>query len=187
MFFCAGWVISSEIQPLETRSLGQGVTVFVSLINGAIIGQTFLSMLCSLKYGVYLLFAGMQLLATLFFIFLLPETTGIPIELVKDVSTPSCGDVLRGLVQRSLDAAELGTGVPLPQVFKIHPYWKRFNVEAEDPAQKELLALLERRRAAAPTGSGKKLLNFGKLRSPRKEILASPESTAGDQHDTDEQ
>ena len=184
---CAGWVISSEIQPLETRSLGQGVTVFVSLINGAIIGQTFLSMLCSLKYGVYLLFAGMQLLATLFFIFLLPETTGIPIELVKDVSTAGCEGVRRNLVQRSLDAAGLGTGMPLPQVFKIHPFWKRFNVEAEDPAQKELLALLEQRKAAAPTGSGKKLLNFGKLRSPRKEILASPESTAGDQHDTDEQ
>lgn len=69
-------MISSEIQPLETRCLGQGLTVFVSLLNGAIIGQSFLTMLCKLQYGVYLLFAAMQLLAIVFCFLLLPETTG---------------------------------------------------------------------------------------------------------------
>lgn len=72
-----GWVISSEIQPLETRCLGQGVTVFMSMINSAIIGQCFLTMLCTLEWGVYVLFTVCQLGGLLFCIFLLPETKGM--------------------------------------------------------------------------------------------------------------
>lgn len=78
--FFAGWVISAEVQPLETRCLGQGITVLVSLLNGAIIEQCFLTMLCSLEYGVYILFAGCQVVATIFCIYFLPETTGKPFE-----------------------------------------------------------------------------------------------------------
>ena len=72
----AGWVISSEIQPLETRCLGQGVTVFMSMINSAIIGQCFLTMLCTMEYGVYILFSVCQLGGAVFCIFFLPETKG---------------------------------------------------------------------------------------------------------------
>jgi len=43
--------VPSEIQPLNTRSAGQSITTFVQLTSGATVGQTFLSMLCSMKYG----------------------------------------------------------------------------------------------------------------------------------------
>jgi len=46
-----GWLVPSEIQPLNTRSAGQSITTFVQLTSGATVGQTFLSMLCSMKYG----------------------------------------------------------------------------------------------------------------------------------------
>ena len=43
-------------------------------------GQSFLSCLCTLRYGVYIFFAALQLIATVFVYYFLPETTGIPIE-----------------------------------------------------------------------------------------------------------
>ena len=81
---CVGWVISSEIQPLETRCLGQGVTVFMSMINSAIIGQSFLTMLCTLEWGVYILFCSCQCAGLVFCIFFLPETKGEPRLIITD-------------------------------------------------------------------------------------------------------
>ena len=49
-----GWLVPSEIQPLNTRSAGQSITVFTQLISGATVTQTFLMMLCSLQWGVFL-------------------------------------------------------------------------------------------------------------------------------------
>ena len=46
-----GWLVPSEIQPLNTRSAGQSITTFVQLMGGATVGQTFLTVLCSMKYG----------------------------------------------------------------------------------------------------------------------------------------
>ncbi|DBA85607.1 TPA: hypothetical protein ACH3X1_005187 [Trebouxia sp. C0004] len=78
------WLVPSEIQPLNTRSAGQSITTFVQLTSGATVGQTFLSMLCSMKYGVFVLFGMSHLLAGLFVYFLLPETRGIPLEQVAN-------------------------------------------------------------------------------------------------------
>ena len=44
-----GWLYPSEIQPLETRSAGQGIATLVNLLFSFIIGQTYLSMLCAFK------------------------------------------------------------------------------------------------------------------------------------------
>ena len=44
-----GWLVPSEIQPLETRSAGQAITVAVNFLFTFIIGQLFLSMLCGLQ------------------------------------------------------------------------------------------------------------------------------------------
>lgn len=47
-----GWLVPSEIQPLETRAAGTGLNTFVNLIMTFVVGQTFLSMLCAMKFGV---------------------------------------------------------------------------------------------------------------------------------------
>lgn len=44
-----GWLLPSEIQPLETRSAGQGLTVAVNFLFTFLIGQSFLSMLCAFQ------------------------------------------------------------------------------------------------------------------------------------------
>ncbi|KAJ6435735.1 hypothetical protein OIU84_000868 [Salix udensis] len=75
-----GWTIPSEIFPLETRSAGQSITVAVNLLFTFVIAQSFLSLLCAFKFGIFLFFAGWILLMTIFVFFFLPETKGVPIE-----------------------------------------------------------------------------------------------------------
>ena len=45
-----------------------------------VIGQCFLTMLCSMHYGVFLFFAGVVLIMTLWAAFFLPETKGRDLE-----------------------------------------------------------------------------------------------------------
>ncbi|CAM6103623.1 unnamed protein product [Calypogeia fissa] len=80
-----GWLIPSETFPLETRSAGQSITVSTNLLFTFLIAQSFLSMLCSLKYGIFIFFMGWIIIMTLFVIFFLPETKGIPIEEMQHV------------------------------------------------------------------------------------------------------
>ena len=44
-----GWLVPSEIQPLETRSAGQGIAVAVNFLFTFAMGQAFLSMLCGMQ------------------------------------------------------------------------------------------------------------------------------------------
>ncbi|KAJ7959861.1 Sugar transport protein [Quillaja saponaria] len=74
------WLIPSEIFPLETRSAGQSVTVCVNFLITFVIAQAFLSLLCHLKYGIFLFFSGWILIMSAFVLFLLPETKNIRIE-----------------------------------------------------------------------------------------------------------
>lgn len=75
-----GWLVPSELFPLETRSAGQSVVVCVNLFFTALIAQCFLAALCHLQYGIFLLFAGLILIMSSFIYFLLPETKQVPIE-----------------------------------------------------------------------------------------------------------
>nr|GME03424.1 sugar transport protein 14-like [Ipomoea batatas] len=75
-----GWLVPSELFPLETRSAGQSVVVCVNMIFTALIAQCFLVSLCHLKYGIFLLFAALIVIMSCFIFFLLPETKQVPIE-----------------------------------------------------------------------------------------------------------
>ncbi|RDX90021.1 Sugar transport protein 13, partial [Mucuna pruriens] len=75
-----GWLIPSETFPLETRSPGQSVTVFVNMLFTFIIAQGFLSMLCHLKFGIFFFFSAWVLAMSIFTILLIPETKNVPIE-----------------------------------------------------------------------------------------------------------
>ncbi|KAJ6719200.1 SOLUTE CARRIER FAMILY 2 FACILITATED GLUCOSE TRANSPORTER [Salix purpurea] len=104
-----GWLIPSETFPLETRSAGQSVTVCVNLIFTFVMAQAFLSMLCTLKYGIFLFFSAWVLIMSIFVVFLLPETKNIPIEEMTE------------------------------RVWKKHWFWKRFmddNQEVAAPGTK---------------------------------------------------
>lgn len=75
-----GWLVPSELFPLETRSAGQSIVVCVNLFWTAAIAQCFLASLCHLRYGVFILFAGLIVIMSLFIYILLPETKQVPIE-----------------------------------------------------------------------------------------------------------
>ncbi|VAI26255.1 unnamed protein product [Triticum turgidum subsp. durum] len=75
-----GWLVPSEIFPLEIRSAAQSMVVVCNMAFTFIIAQIFLMMLCRLKFGLFYLFGACELLMTAFVCFFLPETKGIPIE-----------------------------------------------------------------------------------------------------------
>eukprot|EP00249_Psilotum_nudum_P020774 c27840_g1_i4 orf=413-1975(+) len=75
-----GWLVPSEIFPLEIRSAGQSVVVSVNLLFTFAIAQAFLAMLCGLKYGIFLFFAFWEAVMTIYVILLLPETKDVPLE-----------------------------------------------------------------------------------------------------------
>ncbi|GAB4851314.1 Sugar transport protein 10 [Ancistrocladus abbreviatus] len=75
-----GWLVPSEIFPLETRSAGTAINVIFNMTFTFIIGQCFLSMLCTMKFGLFLFFSGFVIVMTLFIYFFLPETKNVPIE-----------------------------------------------------------------------------------------------------------
>ncbi|KAK4595625.1 hypothetical protein RGQ29_013919 [Quercus rubra] len=80
-----GWLVPSEIFPLEIRSAAQSITVSVNMLFTFIVAQLFLTMLCHLKFGLFILFAFFVVLMTLFVYFFLPETKNIPIEEMTSV------------------------------------------------------------------------------------------------------
>ncbi|KAL2922996.1 Sugar transport protein 10 [Bienertia sinuspersici] len=80
-----GWLVPSEIFPLETRSAGTAITVIFNMIFTFIIGQCFLTMLCYFKFGLFLFFSGFVIIMTLFIYFFLPETKNVPIEEMNTV------------------------------------------------------------------------------------------------------
>ncbi|KAK9145386.1 hypothetical protein Sjap_005289 [Stephania japonica] len=75
-----GWLVPSELFPLEMRSAGQSVVVCVNLFFTVAVAQFFLISLCHLKYGIFILFGGLILIMATFIFFLLPETNQVPIE-----------------------------------------------------------------------------------------------------------
>ncbi|KAK4482884.1 hypothetical protein RD792_010057 [Penstemon davidsonii] len=79
-----GWLIPSEIYPIETRSSGFAVAVSTNMVFTFVIAQAFLSMMCHLKAYIFFFFSAWILAMGLFVVFLLPETKGVPIHLVEE-------------------------------------------------------------------------------------------------------
>ncbi|KAK9914843.1 hypothetical protein WJX75_001199 [Coccomyxa subellipsoidea] len=75
-----GWLVPSEIHTIETRSGGQAISVSVNFLFSFVIGQSFLSMLCHMRFGVYFFFAFWVCVMTAYSMLFLPETKGVPIE-----------------------------------------------------------------------------------------------------------
>lgn len=80
-----GWLVTSEIFPLEIRSAAQSVTVAVGFLFTFLVGQTFLSMLCHFKAGIFFFFGGWVAVMTVFVHLLLPETKNVPIEKMQQI------------------------------------------------------------------------------------------------------
>lgn len=58
----------------------QAITTSVNFIFSFVIGQVYLTMLCHLEFGTYIFFAFWVAVMTLYAMFFLPETKGVPVE-----------------------------------------------------------------------------------------------------------
>ncbi|GAX75106.1 hypothetical protein CEUSTIGMA_g2550.t1 [Chlamydomonas eustigma] len=74
------WLVPSEIATIETRAAGTAIATCTNFLFTFLIGQCFLSMLCSMTWGVFLFFAGFVVLMTAFVGLFVPETKGVPVE-----------------------------------------------------------------------------------------------------------
>ncbi|KAI5070483.1 hypothetical protein GOP47_0014826 [Adiantum capillus-veneris] len=79
------WLIPTEVLSQNVRSAGVSVVVFVNMLFKFLIAQTFLSMLCSFKFGVFFFFAGWGLVIATFVILFLPETSNVPLSEMENV------------------------------------------------------------------------------------------------------
>uniref|UniRef100_A0A7N1A9V0 Major facilitator superfamily (MFS) profile domain-containing protein n=1 Tax=Kalanchoe fedtschenkoi TaxID=63787 RepID=A0A7N1A9V0_KALFE len=91
-----GWLIPTEIFPMETRTAGFAFAVSTNMLFTFIIAQVFLSMLCHMHALIFFFFAAWIFVMGIFVVFLLPETKNVPID---------------AMVER---------------VWKQHPVWKKF-------------------------------------------------------------
>ncbi|CAA0834546.1 Sugar transport protein 3 [Striga hermonthica] len=80
-----GWLVTSEIFPLEVRSAAQSVNVGVGFLLIFAVAQAFLAMMCHLKAGIFFLFAGWVGVMTGFVYLFLPETKDVPIEKMEGI------------------------------------------------------------------------------------------------------
>lgn len=102
-----GWLIPSEIFPLETRTAGFAFAVSSNMLFTFLIAQAFLSMLCHMRAYIFFFFSAWILIMGIFVIFLLPETKGVPIDLMEE------------------------------RVWRKHPVWRQFFTEETDKDEME--------------------------------------------------
>nr|CAD1832469.1 unnamed protein product [Ananas comosus var. bracteatus] len=80
------WVYSSEIFPLRLRAQGASLGVAVNRLMNGIVSMTFISLYKAITIGgAFFLFAGIAVLAWLFFFLACPETRGRPLEEMEEV------------------------------------------------------------------------------------------------------
>ncbi|KAJ8767651.1 hypothetical protein K2173_018209 [Erythroxylum novogranatense] len=75
-----GWLVPSEILPLEIRSAAMSINVAVNMIFTFAVAQVFTLMLCHLKFGLFIVFGVCVVIMNIFIYKFFPETKGVPIE-----------------------------------------------------------------------------------------------------------
>ncbi|GJN02749.1 hypothetical protein PR202_ga20130 [Eleusine coracana subsp. coracana] len=80
-----GWVVQSEIFPVEVRSAGQAMNASIGLGLSFVQTQSFLAMLCRFKYFTFAFYAAWVAVMTVFIALFLPETKGVPLESMSTV------------------------------------------------------------------------------------------------------
>lgn len=79
-----GWLIPSEIFPLETRTAGFFCAVSTNMIFTFIIAQAFLTMLCHMRAMIFFFFSAWIVIMGIYALAFLPETKGVSIDEMND-------------------------------------------------------------------------------------------------------
>lgn len=90
------WVYSSEIFPLKLRAQGAAIGVAVNRFMNATVSMSFLSICAAITIGgAFFMFAGVSVLAWMFFYFFCPETKGRALEEMEAIFSRRKHDVSR--------------------------------------------------------------------------------------------
>lgn len=80
------WAYSSEVYPLRLRAQGASVGVAINRLMNAGISMTFVTLYKAITIGgAFFLFAGLAVVAAVFFYFCCPETQGRALEEIEEV------------------------------------------------------------------------------------------------------
>ncbi|GES64915.1 quinate permease [Aspergillus terreus] len=79
------WVINSEFFDPNFRTLAQACTTASNWLFNFLVSRFTEQMFDKMHYGVYFFFAALSFLAFFFAFFLIPETSGIPLEVVDQL------------------------------------------------------------------------------------------------------
>ncbi|KAE8666722.1 Sugar transport protein 6 [Hibiscus syriacus] len=129
-----GWLISSEVFPLETRSGGFFLAVATNMFCTFLIAQAFLSMLCTMQAYIFFFFAAWLVTMIVFVAAMLPETKGIPIdEMVERLLVKNHTQSLPETIVIPLNRSELISTIAdrTPTLVNGDPdFWKTFAYRA---------------------------------------------------------
>ncbi len=78
------WILCSEVQPLQGRDFGIGVSTVANWVGNFIVGATFLSLLNHFGHAnTFWLYSGLNVLFILITFSLVPETKGVTLEHIE--------------------------------------------------------------------------------------------------------
>lgn len=78
------WLMVSEIFPLQARGRMIGVTVLVLWLTNAAVAGVFPSLIATLGFGTFWVFAGVGVLSLIFIVVAVPETRGRTLEQLEE-------------------------------------------------------------------------------------------------------
>jgi sugar porter (SP) family MFS transporter len=92
------WVYSSEIFPLKLRAQGASIGVAVNRVMNATVSMSFISIYKAITIGgSFFMFAGISVLAWVFFYFALPETKGKSLEEMETLFSKNARPINTGI------------------------------------------------------------------------------------------
>ncbi len=78
------WILCSEVQPINGRNFGIGLSTFTNWIANFVVGATFLTLLNSFGHAqTFWLYSGFNVLFLLITVYLVPETKNVTLEFIE--------------------------------------------------------------------------------------------------------
>lgn len=110
-YSCLGWALPPEVFPTSVRSKGVALAVAVNWLSNFTIGIAVPPMLQSIKYGAYIFFCAMLVLAGIWAVLFVPETKGKTLEQMDETFGDHASSEDMAVMQHAIVSARRRTSV----------------------------------------------------------------------------